>query len=61
LHRFATVRRADRIIVLSGGQIVEDGSHVALMAACGTYAHLFDLQARRFAEEDADSDAEVPR
>ncbi|WP_410643345.1 ABC transporter ATP-binding protein [Amycolatopsis sp. lyj-346] len=59
-HRFATVRRADRIIVLSGGQIIEDGSHAALMAAGGTYAHLFDLQARRFTDEDADSDAEVP-
>lgn len=57
-HRFATVRRADRIIVLSGGRVVEAGSHAALMAAGGTYAHLFDLQARRFAEDD--SAVEVP-
>lgn len=49
-HRFATVRHADRIVVLSGGQVAEDGSHAELMAAAGTYAHLFDLQARRFRE-----------
>ncbi|MEV2241954.1 ABC transporter ATP-binding protein [Micromonospora sp. NPDC049891] len=58
-HRFATVRHADRIIVLSGGRIIEDGSHVELMAAAGTYAHLFDLQARRFAEDDAGAAVEV--
>jgi ATP-binding cassette subfamily B protein len=50
-HRFATVRRADRIIVLSGGRVAEDGSHPSLMAAGGTYAELFDLQARRFKED----------
>jgi len=50
-HRFATVRQANRIIVLSGGKVAEDGSHVELMAAGGMYAHLFDLQARRFKED----------
>jgi ATP-binding cassette, subfamily B, bacterial len=48
-HRFATVRRADRIAVLDGGRITELGSHDELLAADGTYAELFDLQAARFA------------
>jgi ATP-binding cassette subfamily B protein len=51
-HRFSTVRRADRIAVLDGGQITERGSHEDLMAAGGQYAELFKLQARRFAGEE---------
>jgi ATP-binding cassette subfamily B protein len=51
-HRFSTVRRADRIAVLDGGQITERGSHEELMAAGGQYAELFKLQARRFAGEE---------
>jgi ATP-binding cassette, subfamily B, bacterial len=48
-HRFATVRRADRIAVLDGGRITELGSHAELVAAGGTYAEMFTLQAQRFA------------
>ncbi|MFI6076401.1 ABC transporter ATP-binding protein [Actinoplanes sp. NPDC051343] len=48
-HRFSTVRRADRIVVLDGGQVSEQGSHEELMAEGGQYAELFELQARRFA------------
>jgi ATP-binding cassette subfamily B protein len=47
-HRFSTVRRADRIVVLEGGRVVEDGTHDDLIAAGGRYAHMFELQAARF-------------
>jgi len=44
-HRFSTVRMADRILVLEGGAIREDGTHNQLLAEGGTYAELFHLQA----------------
>ncbi|MEM9005106.1 MAG: ABC transporter ATP-binding protein [Cyanobacteria bacterium P01_F01_bin.86] len=44
-HRFSTVRRADEIIVLAGGQLVEYGTHEELLAQKGRYAHLFNMQA----------------
>jgi ATP-binding cassette, subfamily B, bacterial len=44
-HRFSTVRMADRILVLSGGEITEQGSHQELVRAGGLYAGLFELQA----------------
>jgi ATP-binding cassette subfamily B protein len=54
-HRFSTVRRADRICVMSGGTIVEDGTHTELLAADGEYAEMFNLQARRFAPATIDA------
>ncbi|MCL5125293.1 MAG: ABC transporter ATP-binding protein/permease [Deltaproteobacteria bacterium] len=47
-HRFSTVRRADRIFVIDGGRIVEDGSHDDLLAKKGLYAELFKLQAKGY-------------
>ena len=47
-HRFSTVRRADRIVVLEHGQVVEDGSHDQLVALGGRYATMYRLQAARF-------------
>jgi ATP-binding cassette subfamily B protein len=47
-HRFSTVRRAERIVVLEQGRVVEEGSHDALVRSGGRYAKLFDLQASRF-------------
>ncbi|MCY7274046.1 MAG: ABC transporter ATP-binding protein/permease, partial [Phormidesmis sp. CAN_BIN44] len=44
-HRFSTVRMADRILVLSTGKVLEQGSHEDLVKAEGRYAHLFALQA----------------
>jgi ATP-binding cassette subfamily B protein len=49
-HRFSTVRRADRIVVIDGGRVVEDGSHEELLAQRdGHYAKMYALQAARFA------------
>ena len=44
-HRFSTVRSAHRIYVLNEGYVVESGTHEELVAAGGTYAELFTLQA----------------
>jgi subfamily B ATP-binding cassette protein MsbA len=43
-HRLATIREADRIIVLKDGQIVEEGTHEILLDRGGLYAHLHQLQ-----------------
>lgn len=43
-HRLSTIERADRIVVLVGGQIVEVGSHAQLLERDGTYASLYHLQ-----------------
>ncbi len=47
-HRFSTVRRADQILVIQGGELLERGTHDELMKLDGHYAHLFSLQARGY-------------
>jgi ABC-type multidrug transport system fused ATPase/permease subunit len=57
-HRFSVVRNANRICVLEGGRIVEDGTHEQLLEQDGTYAALFRLQAERYVTaEEAAGDA----
>ena len=47
-HRFSTVRMADLILFLENGQLLEMGSHHALLEAKGKYAELFHLQAKGY-------------
>jgi len=55
-HRLATIRRADKILVLEEGQIRESGTHAELLARGGTYARLHDLQ---FPEDETAAPAEA--
>ncbi|MFY9751275.1 MAG: ABC transporter ATP-binding protein [Candidatus Acidiferrales bacterium] len=47
-HRFSTVRGADRILVLEGGRIVEQGAHDDLLDRRGRYAEMFEMQAANY-------------
>jgi ABC-type multidrug transport system fused ATPase/permease subunit len=44
-HRLSTIRHADRIVVLEGGVVVEQGTHTELLARPRVYARLHSLQA----------------
>jgi len=48
-HRLSTVRRADLIVVMERGQIIEQGTHAELLASAGHYQRLYELQ---FADEE---------
>ncbi|MET9969860.1 ATP-binding cassette domain-containing protein, partial [Streptomyces sp. NPDC006356] len=50
-HRFSTVRIADKIIVIEGGKLIEQGRHDELVKADGVYAYLFNLQASGYLSE----------
>jgi ABC-type multidrug transport system fused ATPase/permease subunit len=52
-HRLSTVRRADRIVVLEGGVIAEEGTHAELLTRRGLYRRLHDMQ--QFADDAAPS------
>jgi subfamily B ATP-binding cassette protein MsbA len=43
-HRLSTIQRADRILVLDKGQLVEEGTHAQLMARNGLYHYLYTLR-----------------
>ena len=45
-HRLSTIRNAQRIVVLSENGIAEQGTHAELMALCGVYANLHNMQAK---------------
>ncbi len=47
-HRFSTVRNAERILVLSKGKVIEQGSHEELIKHNGLYARSFALQAEGY-------------
>ena len=45
-HRLSTILKADKIVVMKDGEIVETGNHTELVARAGLYKHLYDLQFR---------------
>ena len=51
-HRLSTLRKADRLVVMERGRVVEVGPHDELMASRGAYFRLYDAQARRFDADD---------
>ena len=57
-HRLSTVHKADEIIVLDGGRIVERGTHQQLLSSGGPYRRIYDLQLRP--QEDVMLEFEMP-
>jgi len=57
-HRLSTVHRADAIVVLEEGRIVDRGSHAELLASAGLYRQIYDLQLRP--QEEVMRDLDLP-
>jgi ATP-binding cassette subfamily B protein len=58
-HRLSTLRKADRLVVLDRGRIVEQGNHDQLMAAGGHYHELYQAQARQAEADSAERDEDA--
>ncbi|MBR2444554.1 MAG: ABC transporter ATP-binding protein [Clostridia bacterium] len=58
-HRLSSAVSADKIYMLDGGEVIESGSHLELMARCGKYADMFNKQAQNYVDiEGGDVDEE---
>ena len=61
-HRLSTVRRADRIIMMDEGRVIEEGTHKELLAAGGLYKQLHDIQFRDYpSSAKATTEADIAR
>lgn len=55
-HRLSSTRFCDRIVFLERGRMAETGTHDQLMAACGGYAHMFEIQSHYYRQKEAQAD-----
>jgi len=51
-HRLASTRFCDRILLIEGGRIAEEGTHEKLLALGGRYAELYEVQSRYYRKQD---------